>query len=70
MIRPHCSGEKLGAQHVEVIGEGEDFGLGVEVLNIGLEYRTGGDAQGLVLNTLKFFDVGFGGGGVPDWSGI
>ena len=32
-----CACEKLGAEHGEVIGRGQGFGFGVEVLDAGLE---------------------------------
>ena len=35
--RPECASQELGAQHAEVVGEGEDGGFGMKVLNVGLE---------------------------------
>ena len=57
MCRTHGSRKKLGAEHGQVVGQGQGLGLGVEVLYVGFESGAGGDTECLVLDSLELFDV-------------
>ena len=56
--RPKRARQELGAEYAQVIREREGGGFRVEVLDVRFEQRTGGYAEGLVLNTLQPVHIG------------
>ena len=58
--------EELRAEEGKVVMDGKDFGFCVKMVNRTHLHTAGGYAEGGVLDTLQFFDVGGGGVGELD----
>ena len=70
MIGLEGSGEELLGKHVKVVLDGQPPSLLVEVGDRGSFRAAGRCTKCRVLNSLKFLDVGRGGVGEPDGSGV
>ena len=64
------SGKELLAEKAEMVVDGKDLGFFVQVGDGGPLGAACGYSEGRVLHPLKFLDVGGGGVGEPDWSGV
>ena len=63
-------GEKLGAEHIEMRLNGEEFGLGMEVGGASHAEATCNCPHGFVLDDLEGLDVGGAEVGVPNGAGV
>jgi len=55
------TGQVLGAEELEVVGDWEDFGFGVEVVGRGVLKGASAEPEGPVLDGLEFGNIGGGG---------
>jgi len=55
------AGQVLGAEELEVVGDWEDFGFGVEVVGRGVLKGASAEPEGPVLDGLEFGNIGGGG---------
>jgi hypothetical protein len=60
----------LGAEELEVVGDWEDFGFGVEVVRRGVLKGASAEPEGPVLDGLEFGNIGGGGIRKPNGGSI
>ena len=61
MVGAEGAGKVLGAEELEVVGDWEDFGFGVEVVGRGVLKGASAEPEGPVLDGLEFGNIGGGG---------
>ncbi len=61
MMGAEGAGKVFGAEKLEVVGDREDFGFGVEVVGGGVKEGASTEPEGTVLDSLEFGNIGGGG---------
>ena len=70
MVGVEGTSQVLGAEELEVVGDREDFGFGVEVVGRGVLKGASAEPEGPVLDGLEFGNVGGGGIRKPNGGSI